>query len=83
MLLAIFLALLQATPHVNPEATPVPKSIVTNTPWFMYEWWFWLPLLVVIAFGARAVYKLATRKPGHMDSSGAVTPAETVKKTNK
>lgn len=61
MLLAL---LLQATPHVNPSATPTPDTILASTPNWMYSPLFIVPLLVVIAVGVYFIYKQANKKTG-------------------
>lgn len=59
MLLTILLALLQATPHVNPAATPVPDSITDPFPvwgWVMigvFVFWIIVGLPGAIRFWSR------------------------------
>ncbi len=62
MLLTIFLALLQATPHVNPDATPVPKAITDPFPV-----WGWVIVAVFffwIAIAIKGAIRFWSRTPG-------------------
>ncbi len=57
MLLTILSFLLQATPHVNPGATPIPDTVTDPVPMWL---WIALPFLFIIL--GIGVYKFITHK---------------------
>jgi len=63
-MLTILSTILMQTPRVNPSNTPYADSIVTNTPDWMYSWWFIGICAVFIGLGVYGLYKHLKKVPG-------------------